>query len=82
MDDRRNSGEPNYNYRVHEVKAMSKFIIIITSIIVLYFHTLCTRRLHLDVLFLVSGCHGFKCCPSLLETVGPRVPTRNLRDFR
>jgi hypothetical protein len=47
----------------------------------LNFHTLSSRRHHLDVLFLVNDYTGFKCCPSLLETVGIHIPVRNFRDF-
>jgi hypothetical protein len=44
-------------------------------------HTLRKRRYHLDALFLIQVYLGFKFCPSVLETVGLRVPTRHLRDF-
>jgi hypothetical protein len=39
------------------------------------------RRYHLDALFLIQAYRGLKYCPSLLEAVGLRVPTRYLRDF-
>jgi hypothetical protein len=39
-------------------------------------HPLCTIRRQLDNVY-----SGFKFCPSMLETVGIRVLTRNLRDF-
>jgi hypothetical protein len=35
----------------------------------------------IDALFLNQAYRGLKYCPSLLEAVGLRVPTRNLRDF-
>jgi hypothetical protein len=38
-------------------------------------------RYHLDALFLIQVYRGLKYCPSLLEAVGLRVPTRYLRDF-
>jgi hypothetical protein len=44
-------------------------------------HTLCQRRCHLDALFLIQVYRGLKYCPSLLEVVGLRVPTRYFRDF-
>jgi hypothetical protein len=43
-------------------------------------HTLHDRRLHLDALFLISVCSGLKWCPSLLDTTGIRVPSRNVRN--
>jgi hypothetical protein len=39
------------------------------------------RRDHNDALFLIQVYLGSKFCPSVLETVGLRVPTRHLRDF-
>jgi hypothetical protein len=39
------------------------------------------RRYHLDALFLIQVYRGLKYCPSLLEAVGLRVPSRYLRDF-
>jgi hypothetical protein len=39
-------------------------------------HTLRKRRYHLDALFLIQVYRGLKYCPSLLEAVGLRVPTR------
>jgi hypothetical protein len=44
-------------------------------------HTLHKRRYHLDALFLIQVYCGLKYCPSLLEAVSLRVPTRYLRDF-
>jgi hypothetical protein len=44
-------------------------------------HTLRKRRYHLDALFIIQVYRGLKYCPSLLEAVGLRVPTRHLRDF-
>jgi hypothetical protein len=44
--------------------------------------TLHIRRRHVDALFLINAfCGGTKHCPSVLETVGLRVPTRNIRNF-
>jgi hypothetical protein len=43
--------------------------------------TLHNRRRHFDALFLVNVFCGTKCCPSVLETVGLRIPSRNIRDF-
>jgi hypothetical protein len=40
-----------------------------------------TRMRQLDAIFRINVCSGFTFCPSLLETVGIRVPTRNFRDF-
>jgi hypothetical protein len=44
-------------------------------------HTLRKRRYHPGVLFLIHVYLGSKFCPSVLETVGLRVPTLHLRDF-
>jgi hypothetical protein len=44
-------------------------------------HTLRNRRYRLDAIFLIQVYCGLKYCPSLLEAVGLRVPTRYLRDF-
>jgi hypothetical protein len=41
-------------------------------------HTLHKRRDHLDALFLIQVYLGSKFCPSVMETVGLRVPTRHL----
>jgi hypothetical protein len=46
----------------------------------LNFYTLCTRRHHLDALFLVNVYSGYKFCPFLLKTVGICVPSQNYRD--
>jgi hypothetical protein len=43
--------------------------------------TLHTRRRHIDALFLINAFCGTKNCPSVLETVGLRVPTLNIRNF-
>jgi hypothetical protein len=48
----------------------------------LKFRTLSDRRWHLDALFLLNVYNGSKFCPTLLETVGLRVPNRNFRDFK
>jgi ornithine cyclodeaminase/alanine dehydrogenase-like protein (mu-crystallin family) len=37
-------------------------------------------RRHLDALFFISVYSGLKCCPSLLDTTGIRVPSRNVRN--
>jgi hypothetical protein len=47
----------------------------------LNFLTLHKRRRHSDALFLINVFSGAKCCSSVLETVGIRVPTRNIRNF-
>jgi hypothetical protein len=43
--------------------------------------TLHIRRHHINALFLINAFCGTKYCPSVLETVGLRVPTRNIRNF-
>jgi hypothetical protein len=43
--------------------------------------TLHKRRRHFDALFLINVFSGTKCCPSLLETDGLRIPTRNICNF-
>jgi hypothetical protein len=40
--------------------------------------TLHIRRRHYDALFLINVFSGTKHCPSVLETGGIRVPTRNV----
>jgi hypothetical protein len=44
-------------------------------------HTLHKRRYHLDASFLTQVYRGSKFCPSILETIGLRVPVRYIRDF-
>jgi hypothetical protein len=44
-------------------------------------HTLRMRRHRLDAVFLTQVYSGSKFCPSILETVGLRVPLRRIRDF-
>jgi hypothetical protein len=44
-------------------------------------HTLHKRRYHLDAPFLTQVYRGSEFCPSVLETVGLRVPVRYIRDF-
>jgi hypothetical protein len=46
--------------------------------IILNLQTLYIRRRHFDALFLINAFCGTKYCPSVLETVGLRVPTRNI----
>jgi hypothetical protein len=43
--------------------------------------TLHIRRRHFVALFLINVFSGTKYCPSVMETVGIRVPTRNIRNF-
>jgi hypothetical protein len=43
--------------------------------------TLHIRRRHFDALFLINDFSGTKHFPSVLETVGIRVPTRNMGNF-
>jgi hypothetical protein len=43
--------------------------------------SLCTRRHHLDALFLIQAYRGLKSCPSLLEMVYLRVLSRHVMDF-
>jgi hypothetical protein len=44
-------------------------------------HTLHIKRRHFDALFLINVFSGTKHWPSVLETLGIRVPTRNIRNF-
>jgi hypothetical protein len=44
-------------------------------------HTLCMRMHRLDAVFLNQVYSGSKFCPSVLETVGLRVPPRRIRNF-
>jgi hypothetical protein len=43
--------------------------------------TLHNRCRHFDALFLINVFSGTNCCPSVLEMVGLRVPTRNTPNF-
>jgi hypothetical protein len=43
--------------------------------------TLHNRRHHFDALFLINVARIATYCPSVLETVGIRVPARNIRNF-
>jgi hypothetical protein len=43
--------------------------------------TLHIRCRRIDALFLINAFCGIKHCPSVLETVGIRVPTQNIRNF-
>jgi hypothetical protein len=43
--------------------------------------TLQVRRRHTDALFLINVFRGTKFCPSVLEAVGLRVPTRKIGNF-
>ena len=43
--------------------------------------TLHTRRRQIDALFLIRTFNGSLNCPSVLETVGIRVPSRNIRNY-
>jgi hypothetical protein len=43
-------------------------------------HTLRMRRHLLDAVFLTQVYSGSKFCPFVLETVGPQVPPRRIRD--
>jgi hypothetical protein len=44
-------------------------------------HTLRMMKHHLDALFLIQVDIGSKFCPSVLEIVGLRVPSRYIRDL-
>jgi hypothetical protein len=50
------------------------------ALVHLKLHTLRKRRYQLDALFLIQVYLGSKLSPSVLETVGLRVPTRHFRD--
>jgi hypothetical protein len=39
------------------------------------------RRRYFDAFFLINIFSGTKCCPSVLEIVGLRIPTRNIPNF-
>jgi hypothetical protein len=39
-----------------------------------------TRSRHSDDLFLINVLSGHNCCPFILETLGIRVPTRNIQN--
>jgi hypothetical protein len=47
----------------------------------LNFRTLHSRRRHLDALFLINIFKSKMNCHSIMDTVGIRVPTRQIRDF-
>jgi hypothetical protein len=48
---------------------------------VLNLRTLHDRRHQLHAIFVINVLLGSKSCPSTLDIIGLRVPTRNLRDF-
>jgi hypothetical protein len=48
------------------------------ELLLLLLQTLHIRRRHIDALLLINAFCGTKYCPSVLETVGLRVPTRNI----
>jgi hypothetical protein len=43
--------------------------------------TLRERRHQLNAIFVINVSLGSKSCPSTMNIIGLRVPTRNLRDF-
>jgi hypothetical protein len=47
----------------------------------LNFRTLYSRRRHLNALFLINVFEGKINCHSIMDTVGIRVPTRQIREF-
>jgi hypothetical protein len=47
----------------------------------LNFRTLYSRRRHLHALFIINVFKGKLNCPSILDSVGIRVPTRQIREF-
>jgi hypothetical protein len=55
----------NYNYAMENSKL----------------HTLYERRRYFDLIFINNFYNGYITCPSLLETVSIRVPSKKLRDF-
>jgi hypothetical protein len=48
---------------------------------VLNLRTLHERRHQLDTIFVINILLGSKSCPSTMDIIGLRVPTRNLLDF-
>jgi hypothetical protein len=48
---------------------------------VLNLRTLHDRRYQLVAIFVINVLLGYKSCPSTLNIIGLRVPTRNFRDF-
>jgi hypothetical protein len=46
-----------------------------------YISILDVRRRHTDALLLINVCRGAIFCPSVLDAVGLRVPSRNIRKF-
>jgi hypothetical protein len=48
---------------------------------VLNLRTLRDRRHQLDAIFVINVLLGSKSCPSTMDIIGLRVPTRNLQDF-
>jgi hypothetical protein len=51
---------------------------LLETLILLTVHNRCP---HINALFLINIFSGTKCCSSVLETVGLRVPTRNMHNF-
>jgi hypothetical protein len=64
--------------------ARKDFFMMLNIIMTMYWENLQTlhiRRRHFDAVFLINVFSGTKQCQSVLETVGIRVPTRNIRNF-
>jgi hypothetical protein len=53
----------------------------VNALQVLNLRTLHERRHQLDAIFVINVFVGSKSCPSTMDIIGLRVPTRNLRDF-
>jgi hypothetical protein len=56
----------------------SKYDDILDRLNFLPFHV---RRRHLDAVFLINAFKGNIACPSILDSVGLRNPSRSVRDF-
>jgi hypothetical protein len=65
-------------YRFFQADILRSYNSILNS---LNFRTLHSRRRHLDALFLINVFKGKINCPSILDIVAIRVPTRQIREF-
>jgi hypothetical protein len=65
-------------YRFFQADFLRNYISILNY---LNFRTLHSRRRHIDALFLINVFKGKINCPSILDTVGICVPTRQVREF-
>jgi hypothetical protein len=67
-------------YGVEILKTICIGVLHFMGLLLLLLLLLCRRR-QLDAIFVINVLLGFKSCPSTLDIIGLRVPTRTVRDF-